>query len=103
MTLETISGALILFFIILIPLVVFTIGLIAYSVNYYREKRKEVQYYAGEHELTKEGAHKLSKILRKEEHQSAWDVAGHGESKTFVKHFDGEDFIEGLEVEDEEE
>lgn len=41
MTLETISGALRLFYIILVPLIVFGLALIAYSVQYWREKRRE--------------------------------------------------------------
>lgn len=41
MTLETISGALLLFYIILFPLIITMIALIAYSFNYWREKRRE--------------------------------------------------------------
>lgn len=41
MTLETVSGALLLFYILLIPLVIFAVAMIAYSFQYWREKRKE--------------------------------------------------------------
>ena len=44
MSLETVSGALLLFYIILFPIAVLFVALIAYSVRYWLEKRKEKRY-----------------------------------------------------------
>ena len=41
MSLETVSGAMLLFYILFVPIVIFGAVLIAYSVKYCLEKRKE--------------------------------------------------------------